>query len=284
MKKSKITSKLPAVRYYASPYVSMPEATALMVSNVGVITGHGSSQFRIQTDYFCLHILSHGKGHIRYGDHATTVNAGDLFCLWPHQVIDYEKDPDDPWEVFWIHLKGDKAEAFAGDLGFSAEQLIVKPSHPAGAVDMFRRLIDIFKSDQAPNPYHIVAMMYDLVPLVQTITPDAPLARSNSARLVDNALSLISVHACKGMNVAELAEALNVSQSTLFRAFKKEGHDAPLTCLNDARIRRAKELLSQSTHSIHVIAGLTGFSSEKYFFQSFRRATGMTPSQWREDA
>ena len=45
----------------------------------------------------------------------------------------------------------------------------------------------------------------------------------------------------------------------------------------------SKELLLTTDHSIAQIASLTGFSSQSYFAQVFKRESGKTPAQYRKD-
>lgn len=48
------------------------------------------------------------------------------------------------------------------------------------------------------------------------------------------------------------------------------------------RIRRAAGLLLGGTARIADIARQTGFSNEYYFSHAFKRATGLSPSQYRQ--
>ena len=47
------------------------------------------------------------------------------------------------------------------------------------------------------------------------------------------------------------------------------------------RIDRAKELLDFTDESIADIAEASGFSDQNYFARTFKKVTGMTPTQYR---
>ena len=55
-----------------------------------------------------------------------------------------------------------------------------------------------------------------------------------------------------------------------------------LDYLNDKRIRCSKELLQSTDHSIAEVAQLSGFSSQSYFAQSFKKACGVTAGSYRK--
>lgn len=49
----------------------------------------------------------------------------------------------------------------------------------------------------------------------------------------------------------------------------------------NARIRRAEELLASSALPIDSIAERAGFGTRVTFFRAFKRSTGMTPDEFR---
>jgi transcriptional regulator GlxA family with amidase domain len=50
----------------------------------------------------------------------------------------------------------------------------------------------------------------------------------------------------------------------------------------ETRLAASKELLLSSSRSIAEVASSTGFSSQSYFSQIFRKNTGMSPLQYRK--
>ena len=68
--------------------------------------------------------------------------------------------------------------------------------------------------------------------------------------------------------------------SHIFSAVSQQGFAEYLT---DVRIRKAKELL-RTDMKIQNIAQSIGYSSQPYFSTRFRAETGLTPSQYRENA
>ena len=45
----------------------------------------------------------------------------------------------------------------------------------------------------------------------------------------------------------------------------------------------AKELLTNTNYSLQRVSEKVGFSSSSYFSKKFKKATGMTPQQFREE-
>ena len=81
----------------------------------------------------------------------------------------------------------------------------------------------------------------------------------------------------------QLASLTHMSKYYLVHAFTRYSGLSPINYLNARRIEISKELLVTTDHSIAQIASLTGFSSQSYFAQVFKRESGKTPAQYRKE-
>ena len=86
----------------------------------------------------------------------------------------------------------------------------------------------------------------------------------------------------RDLSVAEIADAVGISESLLYRVFRAEEGTTPIAYLRSVRLRHAKELLIESgERKIAEIAARVGFSDAAYFSKIFRADTGMTPRTYR---
>lgn len=79
-----------------------------------------------------------------------------------------------------------------------------------------------------------------------------------------------------------LAQKGNMSVRTLNRKFKEKIGMSPMSWIAMTRIKRAQSYLESTTLSIEHIATIIGFNSATSFREKFRKAAGMTPSNWRK--
>lgn len=76
---------------------------------------------------------------------------------------------------------------------------------------------------------------------------------------------------------------LYVNVNYLSRTFTRQTGEKFSAYLNRTRIKKAQQLLKESSPNIHQIAEQVGFGSNpQYFSQVFKKYTGMTPSQYAE--
>jgi transcriptional regulator GlxA family with amidase domain len=88
----------------------------------------------------------------------------------------------------------------------------------------------------------------------------------------------------RGLAIADVARQCSLSRSHFSRAFKKTTGLAPRDWFLQARLERAKALLSQSPASISQISLECGFADQSHFTRVFTRSIGTTPFTWRRAA
>lgn len=93
----------------------------------------------------------------------------------------------------------------------------------------------------------------------------------------------IEADLARPLSIADLAAECGMSPRHLIRTFKNTVGATLSDFIAEARIRRAKEELSREGALIKVVAGDCGFQSAAAFSASFRKATGMTPKEYRQE-
>lgn len=85
------------------------------------------------------------------------------------------------------------------------------------------------------------------------------------------------------LKIDELSSAVNMGRSAFQTKIKELTGRTPGDFVKQMRIDRAEYLLINSQDNVNQIAYATGFSDPKYFSRVFKKETGMTPSQYRNE-
>ena len=80
--------------------------------------------------------------------------------------------------------------------------------------------------------------------------------------------------------VDTLAYELRVSRTSLYNKIKGLTGNTPSDLIRVYRINKAKTLLRVQHHTVTEVAEMVGFADHKYFREIFKKATGMTPSEY----
>jgi AraC-like DNA-binding protein len=106
-------------------------------------------------------------------------------------------------------------------------------------------------------------------------------ARSESSELT-LAKTYVGQHFATDLAVADVARAAGISESLLYRLFRREG-TTPVGYLRDVRLQHAKRLLLEAPDlTVAEIAARCGFISAAYFCKVFRVAEHTTPKKYRD--
>ncbi|MNP06425.1 HTH-type transcriptional regulator YesS [compost metagenome] len=101
--------------------------------------------------------------------------------------------------------------------------------------------------------------------------------------IVDKAQSYISNNYHKDLSIEELSELVDLSASHFCMIFKQVSGYTFLEYLTKCRMEKAKYILRNTSVKVYQIAPLVGYQDPKYFTQVFKKATGKTPSEFREE-
>jgi len=126
-----------------------------------------------------------------------------------------------------------------------------------------------------------VVLQHELLRLATGKQPARPLKGRLAPWQEKRVREYIEEHLRKGIPVAALAQIVGLSQSHFAHAFRISFGQAPHQYFNSRRIEAAKTLLAGNGLTVTEIAHDLGYHNVSAFTSSFRRSTGLTPSQFR---
>ncbi|MDN4525810.1 helix-turn-helix domain-containing protein [Fictibacillus fluitans] len=107
------------------------------------------------------------------------------------------------------------------------------------------------------------------------------LKRQTYSKPVITCQNYIFSHIYDELKVAELANMLKLHPNYLSLLFKKETGMSITSYIQKAKVDEAKNLLTFSHYSVSEIYTLLNFHDQSYFTKVFKKLTGETPSQFR---
>jgi len=102
-----------------------------------------------------------------------------------------------------------------------------------------------------------------------------------SEKKVGNLLPEIASNCDERWTLAGMARHCGFQRTRLNTVFQKLTGGTPMEYLTRLRMERAKTLLRETETKVIDIAFECGFASSQYFANTFKHATGMTPSEYR---
>lgn len=103
-----------------------------------------------------------------------------------------------------------------------------------------------------------------------------------SEELLKPALLYIEAHYTEKIALRQLSLVCNISESYFSRLFLKNYGKNVSHYINEIRISKAKQLLSNPDRTVNYISRVCGFEDSSYFIKCFKKLNGVTPQEYRK--
>ncbi len=252
---------------------------------------------------FQISYIKSGRG-IYETEHASySIRPGDLFFFrsndlhWipeidniePMVIVELFFDPRLIWpsntEFFnpgLLQLFIDKSEDFCHRLD---------RNHPMWSQiqPLFLNIEDEFINQKAEYPLLIKLNLLTMLVLLQRHfgvgekAMDSRLCYSNFDA-IEKSMDYIHQHLTDDLTLADLAQVANMSETYYSSVFKKLNGTSPWGYISAKRIDLAKSFLSENTGTMLELALRCGFKNTANFNRTFKKFTGLTPSEYKSKA
>lgn len=142
--------------------------------------------------------------------------------------------------------------------------------------------LDILKTFDEISQSKTIVQLQDKIALILTNIIRELKANKNLNNIVQYAIDYIHENYQNNINLQMVADKINYSPSYLSLLFKQQTGTNFIDYLNKYRIEKAKKLLKDMSYKNYEVAYKVGYQDEKYFYQVFKRYTGLTASQYRD--
>lgn len=229
---------------------------------------------------YILHYIISGCGWFCDGKTKYNIKPGDIFAIYPDDVVSYQADENDPWYYCFVAFSGKKAEECYEKIGVSR-------SVPVRAVnnnDFMRTIIDcIDYADKNQNKLSQLRLTGYLYEALSCLEKDGGKTSelSSAKSCINAAILYMDCNFDKKISVADIAKYVGFEYSYFYRIFKRETGINPEQYLINLRIEKAKKLIKNG-YSFKEIPNIVGIGNIYYFAKLFKQTVKMTPSEYRD--
>ncbi len=236
-------------------------------------------------DHLLIYCLE-GGAEVEVPSGRCRVGPGDLLVLPRGTPHSYRARPRKPWTIYWAHFDGNQADSFVRhlSLGEPAPELWLIPlGNSARVVSDFENLLaarqSTYNLDAFINAANQLRAILTYIALLQ------PMARHQDAggRFdLERVHSLMQESVHGQLDLAHLAEAVNLSKYHFIKKYKQLTGATPIDHFIRLKIERACQLLDVSCKNISEVAAETGYQDAYYFSRAFKKVMGISPSDYRK--
>ena len=235
-------------------------------------------------DYQLLYVAT-GKAYFYYGQNDEEVlvaPAGHMILYRPGEYQRYQYFLEDSPEVYWVHFTGYEADALLSQIGFlDTTHLHCGTGH--NFQEIFLRMI---RELQVKRPCHeemLALFLRQLFTQMHRSRLEVTSLEYRYSEEMEETIHYFNEAFSQEISIEEYARSRHMSVCWFIRSFKRYMGMTPLQYITSIRINKAKELLKVTAYTVQEIGNIVGYDNPLYFSRIFRKNTGCSPSQYREN-
>jgi AraC-like DNA-binding protein len=233
-------------------------------------------------EYQILYI-SRGEGYFEgNGLPPQLIEAGTVILLYPGVWHRYRPKEDTGWEEYWVGFSGMYAHYLLEQACFNPQNPIIKVGFNNEFFDTFSRLIDIV--EQKEDSYKNLSSFL-LIQLLGIVYASALILKqklSKREELIHEMQNEIHKQWNLSIDYEVLSRQFNVSYIWFRKTFKEVLGTSPNQYQLTLKLRKAEQLIQETSLTLAEVAYQAGFESEFYFSRIFKQKMGYNPSDIRK--
>jgi AraC-like DNA-binding protein len=226
--------------------------------------------------------ITKGKGSFIFSNEEVPVKENDLIIVNPNVEHTEKSVVDKPLEYIALGIQG---LSFSSSDSAGSQISFYNYKHEQGFyIYYLHQLIEEVQNQQ--EDYELIVQNILEILLLKLMRKKAFQLEKTSTKKINKDIAFIKNYIKQqfreDINLDILADIGHINKYYLAHSFKKSVGVSPIEYLIQTRIRESKILLETTNYPIAVISTLSGFSSQSFFSQSFKRVTNLSPSQYRK--
>ena len=236
---------------------------------------------RVLREYQLLYITK-GQGSFASDDTPDRqVGKGHLIVLFPGQWHTYKPDTATGWNEYYIGFEGTMADQLVRNSFLTKDNQVLDIGLNEELAMLFSRALEVAEEDKTASQQYLAGIVLHMIGLVLSVSRNNVIEKDNVSEKMEQAKIIMNENLCREIDPEQLAARLNLSYSWFRKAFKDYTGYAPAKYFQELKMRKAKQLLVGSTHSVKEICFMLGYTSTEHFSNLFKKHAGITPLKYR---
>ena len=157
---------------------------------------------------------------------------------------------------------------------------IFKPKNLSAIVNYFKSTVKTWQAKKTAYHMECKANLYKIIALLQNEYHMQYISPKNKDAILPAIELIHKRYQSESLSISELAKSCGISENYFRIIFKNIYGTSPQKYINSLKIAHFKELLASGLCSISEAAEMSGYTDLCYFSRAFKKAEGMTPSEF----
>ena len=204
-----------------------------------------------------------------------------ILFLFPGQWHTYAPLQKTGWNEYYIGFEGPIIDNLVKNSFISKESQILDIGINEELASLFARALEVAEADKTAAQQYLSGIVLHIMGAVLAISQNKRYEVDNAAQKIESAKIIMHENVYKDIDPEELAMKLGISYSWFRKVFKEYTGYAPAKYFQELKLRKAKQLLIESSMSVKEICYELNYTSTEHFFSVFKKRTNFTPTEYR---
>ena len=237
---------------------------------------HINANDRGRPDYYLIYVLSDGM-YVLYQDKWTQLVPGSVFIVPPNTPYKHRHETETT-SFFWTHFTGNDAKSILKRYKIEPFPSIYRTSAVNNISSRFQKLFEGFARNDSYKFYDLAALLDRLL-----IEIGRAIEKNKTEKVsLSKSIRYLNENYTSQIKIPALAQMENMCMTAYNMAFKKQMSISPTKYIIKLRISSAKELLCTTNMAVQKIGSLCGYDDVNFFRKTFKKETGLSPSDYRK--
>ena len=268
-------------RHYSVKLQDYPKIDARLLS-VSLAKDEKDWQSVFHTHHFSgIFFVANGSGNFLFRNDIHPIKAGDLIIIPPYLEHTEQSIPGMPLEYYVLAIDG---IAFQTKENAPAAQIFCNFDNRMLIADLFAQMYYEIKNGRESSEQICQRLLEILILRImrtRNVVP-VPLTTVRMTKECAQIKEYLDTNYAEHITLETLTSLTHMNKYYMAHSFTKFTGMSPIQYLNQRRLETACQLLRDTDYSISDISSQTGFSSQSYFTQIFRKFYGITPVKYRQ--
>lgn len=223
-----------------------------------------------------------GKGWIEYNEEHFKLKENCFFIIPAGEKHAYGADSKDPWSIYWLHFKGDKADIFQSIFG---RMIYLEQSERSRQQDRIQLFNEMYQNlNMGYNPENLEYISFCLMHFLASlkyVSQYREIKKLKENDIIQKSILFMKDNLENKIILEDIAYFVGYSCSHLNTLFSQRTSFSPIEYFNQLKVQRACSYLQFSELKIKEIAFRLNYYDPFHFSKAFHKEMGITPKEYR---
>lgn len=239
---------------------------------------------RNKLDSYLFFIVRKGRGELVFDGTRYALEAGDCVFIDCRRSYSHSTDPENLWELAWIHFQGSIMQGIYEKYIERGGQPVFRITDVGRINEIWQQIFEVAGSADYIRDMKINEGLNSLLTILMNYSWNREAqenAKQSGKRNLTDVRRFLDEHFAEHITLDKLAEDFYINKFYLTRVFREQYGVTINNYLLQLRITKAKQLLRFTDEKIEEIGFDCGLGAATYFSRAFKQVEGISPREYR---